>query len=97
MQLKKIYNTVNFLTFFLCVFVLPGVEIQELLPIFLLHLFLQSPLIDGLTMGASLDLRPSCDFYPALLIFLLLLSLYSLLLCFLEKIKTVKDIQKRSL
>lgn len=83
MQLKKIHNIANFLTFFLSVFVLPGVEIQELLPVFLLHLFLQSPLVDSLAVGASLDLRSPCDFYPALLILVLLLGLFSLPFCFL--------------
>lgn len=98
MQLKKSTQTVNLLTFFLGVFVLPGVKIQELLSVFLLHLFLQGPLVDGLTVGSGLDLRPPCDFYPALLIFMLLLSLFSLLCRFLkeETIKAVRHTPKRT-
>lgn len=72
------------LTFFLCVSVLPGVEVHELLPLLLPHLFLQSPLVGCLTVGTGLGtLVPSCDFHPALFILLLLLSHPPLLLHFL--------------
>lgn len=74
------------LTFFLRVFVLPAVKIQELLSLFLLHLFLQSPLVASLAVGSCFDLRSLRDFYPALLIVMLTLSFFSLSLCFLEKV-----------
>lgn len=74
---------------------LPGVKIQELLPLFLLHLFLHGPLVDGLAVGSGLDVGSPCDFYPALLIFLLLLSLFSLPFCFLEEIIKAVKISKK--
>lgn len=82
------------LTFFLRVFVLPAVKVEELLSLFLLHLFVQRPPVDGLAVGSRFDLRSPGDLYPALLVFLLMLSFFPLSLRFLEKmIKAVWDTQ----
>lgn len=67
------------LTFFLCVPVLPGVEVHQLLPPLLPHLPLQCPLVGGLAVRAGLGaFVPSRDFHPALLVLLLFLSLQPL-------------------
>lgn len=86
MQLKASTQDSKLLTFFLCVFVLPAVKIQEFLSLFLPHLFLQSPLVDSLAVGSGFDLRSPRDFYPALLVFMLTFRFFSLLLCFLAEI-----------
>lgn len=63
---------------------LPGVEVHELLPLPLPYLFLQSPLVGRLAVGAALGtLGSPCDFHPALFVVLLLLGLLPLLVRFL--------------
>lgn len=65
---------------------LPGVEVEQLLPLLLLHLFLQRPPVGCLAVGAGLGpLWSFGDLRPALFVLLLLLRLLLLLLRFLSR------------